>query len=79
MTTVAWGKTSSILLGLILLSFIPVIVTWQSTGDFPTQQAWITAALGVVLGAGRYLQSIFPATLITEPVPEDGGAGEPAA
>lgn len=57
---VIWGKTSSILLGLILLSLIPVIEQWSSTGTFPTRDAWITAALAVVLGAGRYAQSIWP-------------------
>ena len=76
---VEWGKTSSILLGLILLSFIPVIQQWHDTGDFPTSTAWISAALAVVLGAGRYAQSIWPGPVIAEPVPETGGADEPVA
>ena len=57
---VIWGKTSSILLGLILVSLIPVIEQWHATGVFPTSAAWITAALAVVLGLGRYAQSIWP-------------------
>ena len=58
---VIWGKTSSILAGLILLSFIPVVQQWYETGSFPTGIAWQTAALGVVLGLGRYAQAIWPA------------------
>jgi len=57
---VEWGKASSILLGLIIASFYPVIEVWASTGVFPTGIAWMTAALGIVLGVGRYAQTFAP-------------------
>jgi len=54
---VVWGKTSTIMLGLIIASFYPVIEVWASSGVFPTAIAWQTAALGIVLGLGRYAQT----------------------
>lgn len=69
---IAWGPTSSILAGLILASLIPLIEQWQDTGQFPTGQAWITAALAVVLAVGRYAQTLIPTppTLVDE-LPEE--------
>ena len=83
---VEWGKTSTVLLGLILASFVPVIQQWQETGVFPTGIAWQTAALAVVLGIGRYAQAIVDkvnggsAVVIDVPVPDDEvpAEGDPA-
>lgn len=60
MPKIDFGWASRILLGFALASLVPVIETWVSTGIFPTDQAWITAGLTILLGIGRYAQAIFP-------------------
>ena len=55
---VSFGPASWALLSLGVASLIPLIETWHSTGDFPSSNAWITAALGLGLAALRGSQAI---------------------
>lgn len=60
LSKVPFGPASWTLLSLLIVSFVPLIETWQATGEFPEGNAWLTAALGFGLAAIRVVQTVLP-------------------